>query len=72
MTKRLRTPVTRTMPMFSPLVTISGSPKNPPRKETAASPRMVLGTSVRRSMALPTASALMTVWPVASAIEARL
>ena len=71
-TNRLRTPVTRTMPMFSPLVTMSGRPKNPPKSEVSASPRTVFGTSVRVSISLPTASALMTVWPVASAMEARL
>ncbi len=58
--------------MFSPLVTISGRPKKPPKREVSASPRMVLGTSARLSISLPTASALITVWPVASAMEARL
>lgn len=46
-THRLRTPMTRTIPMFSPLVTMSGRPRKPPRRDVNASPRMVLGTSVR-------------------------
>ena len=37
-TKRLRTPLTRTMPMFSPLVTIKGVPKRPPSSDVRPSP----------------------------------
>jgi surfactin synthase thioesterase subunit len=69
---RLRTPVTRTMPMFSPLHTISGVPKMPPVSDVSASARMVLGASRRGTIFLPTASPLITVWPVVSAMDAKL
>ena len=67
-TYRLRTPLTRTMPMFSPLVTIRGFRRGRRAAiQAVASDRA--GAARLTSICLPTISAFTTVWPVASAID---
>ncbi len=66
-TYRLRTRDSRTMPMFSPLVTISGPPRSPASTEVTPSPRTVRVTSCRPT-GRSTASAVSIVCPAASAI----
>lgn len=71
-TKRLRTPVSRPMPMFSALVTISEVPNSPPNTEIRASARATRGTSRPGSLSRPTVSLFRTVCPVISARVVRL